>query len=59
MKGGSGMGCTKAQLLALIDFILGEIASSRDKEEAYKRVLRIRSRIQEYAFEEILKELGL
>lgn len=45
--------------MALIDFILGEIESSRDKEEAYRRVLKIRSRIQEYAFEEVLRELGL
>ena len=53
------MGCTKAQLLALIDFILGEIRSSRSLEEAYERVLRIRARIQEYAFDEIVRELGL
>jgi len=53
------MTCTKAQLLALIDFILGEIRSSKTLEEAYMKVFRIRSRIQEHAYDEIVAELGL
>ncbi len=56
---GEIMSCSRSQLLALLDFILKEILDSRDKEEAYQRVLRIRSRVQEMTFDDIVREFGL
>jgi len=46
------MNC-KAELIILLDYILGEIRDSKTLEEAYHRILKIRSRFQEEIFYQI------
>ncbi len=45
--------------MVLIDYVLGLIRDSRSAEEAYRRVLGLRARLQEVAFDQLVEELGL
>ncbi len=53
------MTCTKAQVLILVDHILGLIKDSSDVGEAYRKVLAVRARLAEMAVDSLLQELGL
>ena len=53
------MTCTESQILLLFDYILRLIRDARSKEEAYRKVLELRARFQELAFEQFMRELGL
>ena len=53
------MSCSKAQLLVILDYVLGLIRDSGSVREAYAKVLAFRNRVQELSFEALEKEFGL
>ena len=56
------MGCSRAQLVVLMDYLLGRIRDARkrnDWDEALRAVEEVRERIYYYGLEELQKELGL
>ena len=53
------MTCSRSQLLSILMYLEEEIKEARDKEEALKKLERLKERVKVMSIEDVVREFAL